>query len=312
MTKTRAIKISLITFSVIFTTITITVLSIINYFLPYSSIRPVRLTHNKIVKIFYKHEKPSNYNLKYDKFTLNVDKGITLKGWFIHSQSDIPKGTIIMMHGIATSKESLLLMADSLATHGYNCLPFDSRAHGESGGVNCTFGYYEKNDVSKIISAIIKKYPDSPPFGIYGCSLGAAIGIQAMALDKRIKSAVVESPFASLKETVDHYWYNMSGLRINYIPDEALKRSERIARFWVDSVMPEKSAYMIHNPVMVVYAEHDKNIPVTQSFRVFRNIKSQDKKLYEVKGADHNSIVKFGGHKYFKDVIDYFDRNLNP
>ncbi|TAL67103.1 MAG: alpha/beta fold hydrolase [Bacteroidetes bacterium] len=310
MTKAKAIKISIITLSVLAVTLTITVLAIINYFLPYSSIRPVRLTHNKIVKLFYKHEKPSNYYLKYENFVLTVDKGITLRGWFIHAQTSKPKGTIIMMHGIATSKESLLLMADSLSHHGYNCIPFDSRAHGESGGVNCTFGYYEKHDVSKIISDVIKKYPYSPPFGIYGCSLGAAIGIQAMAQDNRIKCSVVESPFASLKETVDHYWYNVSGLRINYIPNEALKRSERIARFWVDSVQPEKSAYLIHNPVMVVYAEKDRNIPNSQSKRVFRNIKSPDKKLYEVKGADHYSIVKYGGHKYFAAVIDYFDRNL--
>ena len=310
MIRTKIIKFSAITLTALFVITIVAVLAIINYFLPYSSIRPVRITHNKIVKLFYKHEKPSDYNLKYENFILSVDKGIILRGWFIHSRFEKPKGTIIMMHGIATSKESLLLMADSLSAHGYNCLPFDSRAHGESGGINCTFGYYEKHDVTKIINEIQKKYPDSGPFGVYGCSLGAAIGIQAMALDGRIRTAVVESPFASLKETVDHYWYNTSGLRINYIPEEALKRSEKIAHFLVDSVKPVRSAFYVHNPVMVVYAEKDKNIPFNQTYRVFKNIKSHDKKLYEVKGADHYSIIKYGGHKYFKSVMDYFDRNM--
>ena len=310
MNKTKIIKILLISFSVLIILLVITTYTLINYFLPYSPIRPVRLTHYKISKLFFKHTKPEDLKLKYDNFDVNVAKNIWLDGWFIYAETGKPKGTILLMHGISSSKESQLNFADSLTHYGYNCILFDSRAHGESGGLNCTFGYYEKYDVIKIITEAMKRYPDSPPYGIYGCSLGAAIAIQTMAIDKRIKCSVVESPFSTLRETVYHYWYHMSGLIYDYIPEEALKNSEKIAHFRVDSVKPEKSAFFVYKPVMVVFAEKDRNIPYNQTYRVYKNLKSPIKEFYGVKGADHYSIIRFGGTKYFMEVKNFFDRNL--
>ena len=51
-----------------------------------------------------------------------------------------------------------LLLAKVLHEHHFNVMIYDSRAHGESGGKYCTYGYYEKHDVQVAIYEAQKKY----------------------------------------------------------------------------------------------------------------------------------------------------------
>jgi cephalosporin-C deacetylase-like acetyl esterase len=48
-------------------------------------------------------------------------------------------------------------------------------------------------------------------FGVWGQSLGGAIGLQAIGFDKRIKFGIIESAFSSFKITVDDYFKLYAG-----------------------------------------------------------------------------------------------------
>jgi pimeloyl-ACP methyl ester carboxylesterase len=54
----------------------------------------------------------------------------------------------------------------------FDVLAYDSRAHGESGGNACTYGYYEKRDLSRAIDLIGLR-----PVVALGISLGAAVAL---------------------------------------------------------------------------------------------------------------------------------------
>ena len=64
------------------------------------------------------------------------------------------------------------------------------RGHGESRGTYCTFGYKEKYDIVSVIDEIMLDKRLSKNIGIWGQSLGGAIALQTMAIDKRIKYGV--------------------------------------------------------------------------------------------------------------------------
>lgn len=81
---------------------------------------------------------------------------------------------------------------------------FDSRAHGESQGKYCTYGFYEKKDISAIVDFIGPKYRNVN-IGIWGNSLGAAVAIQAMEYDSRILFGIIESTFTDLSQIVFDY-----------------------------------------------------------------------------------------------------------
>ena len=270
----------------------------INNYLAYSPIRPSRVALNGIT--------PSKFNLRYNDFNITVEDTITLKGWFVFTDAIKPHGTIFLLHGIGSNKSAMLENAKLLVSNGYNCVLYDARANGESGGLNCTFGYYEKKDLSSFIDSVLIRFPESGPIGAFGHSMGAAVIIQTLEYDKRIKCAVVESSFSNLRETIYDYSQAIYNLKLNTLVDRALIRSEDIAKFKVDDVNPSQSAKLIWQPVMVVHGLGDEKISYKYGKEIFNNLKSPFKKWYQIPGAKHNNISIAGGKDLDSAIVHYF------
>ncbi|HEX9656560.1 MAG TPA: alpha/beta fold hydrolase, partial [Bacteroidota bacterium] len=151
------------------------------HILPYSPIRPSRCTAETLSKYYDHVLTPSAAGLDWTNFDITVEDTIHLRGWFVNSKANPAQGTIFLLHGIASCKPTMIPTAELLPSQGFNCVLYDSRANGESGGLNCTFGYFEKQDLSAYIDSTIVRFPNSKPYGVLGNSLGAAVALQAMA-----------------------------------------------------------------------------------------------------------------------------------
>ncbi len=276
----------------------------------YAPIKPLRVTGKTIEKYWGQDVSPEHYGLSYSDFDVIVDDSITLKGLFINSKKNKAKGTIIILHGIASCKESMLGVAASFADTGYNCILYDSRANGESGGKYCTFGYYEKYDVSKYIDAALSKYKNVEPFGIYGHSLGAAVAVQAMAKDHRIKCGVIVSPFADLREIVHDYVKRISFIPFYFFSNMIIDKSGEIANFPADSVKPEISAKQITQPVMIIHGLNDERIAPENGKRIFNNLASKEKEWYPIPGGGHNNLSILEGNEFRSKVVNFYLAHL--
>jgi pimeloyl-ACP methyl ester carboxylesterase len=252
---------------------------------------------------------PESFGLKSEILKVTSEDSITLTGWFIPSQK-ISNATMILLHGIRASKEQMLPMAKTFSNAGFNTVLFDSRAHGESGGKYCTFGYYEKKDISKIID-ILKQKDSNMIIGIYGTSLGGAIALQAMEIDNRIKCGVIESTFATLREVISDYMKQMFVFGPMPLSNIALDRAAKIAQFNPDNVKPENSAKNICNPVFVAHGDQDANINYSNGFRIFNNLKSVNKEWHLVKGANHFNVSKEGGKEYQEALMNFLKNSFN-
>lgn len=281
------------------------------HILPYSPIRPYRITRDDVHRMFVRGSTPSDFDLNYKTLDVLVEDTLHLKGWFICAQSDKSQGTIVLLHGIGSCKESLLPLADTLAHHGFNSVIYDLRAHGESDGVNCTFGYYEKNDVVAVINYVQKNIGNSAPYAVLGHSLGAAVAVQAMAIDSCIACGIAVSTFANLRETLHDYWRQISGIPFTLIPDIALRNSEQIASFTVDSVHPESDSRSIYRPMMIIHGTADKKISIDYGKRVYANLQSPEKKWYPLEGAGHDNLDVIGGSKYYETIVIFFLHHLH-
>jgi pimeloyl-ACP methyl ester carboxylesterase len=109
-----------------------------------------------------------------------VGDGVTLKGWLFRAKGE-RRGAIVYLHGSADNRALVAGVAKRHVPRGYDVLAYDSRAHGESTGDACTYGYCEKRDMAKAIDFL-----QVPGPGILGVSLGAAVALQAAADDARI------------------------------------------------------------------------------------------------------------------------------
>jgi len=283
----------------------------VEHVLPYSPIKPHRITHSEIVNAVHGEPVPETLGLRSERFDITVEDSIALKGWFIHADSSRPMGTVAVLHGIASCKEAMLPMARALARAGFNCILFDSRAHGESGGEFCTFGYYEKRDLSCYIDSTLARFEKvAGPIAVIGGSLGAAVALQAMETDPRIRCGVVESPFATLREVVYDYMKRLSGVPVRQVSDRALTRAGEIAHFPVDSVRPEESALHVVQPVMVVHGLLDKHISPDYGKRVFQNLRSPEKEWIPVSQGTHFNLASMGGEAYKRQIIDFLRKHM--
>ena len=192
------------------------------YIAPYGITQPPR------VKV---STTPNELGLISKTLVIETKDDIELRGYWIMSKTDTTKGIVILIHGIGGCKEHFLNLANELSKKGIASIVFDGRAHGQSGGKFCTYGFKEKMDVAQIVDKIKQQEPNLP-IGVWGNSLGGAIAIQSLEYDNRIEFGIIESTFTDLNQIVYDYKRRiLKGVGIRSVSDYALRRAGKIADF---------------------------------------------------------------------------------
>ena len=235
--------------------------------------------------------------------------GISLSCYISYSNTTITKGTVILLHGIRSRKEHFVALSERLANAGYNAVAVDLRAHGKSGGTHCTFGVKEKKDISKIIDYLITEEKIITPIGVWGQSLGGAIGLQAMGTDKRIAFGIIESTFTDF-ETITHDYFQFH-LGFNWKPltHYLVHRAGKITDFNPEEAKPIAFCEKITQPIVLVHGNKDQRISITYAKENYAAIPSLQKEFLEIDQANHLNVWKIGGDAYFEKVIGFMDRN---
>jgi pimeloyl-ACP methyl ester carboxylesterase len=208
--------------------------------------------------------------------------GVRIRGWRLRP-AGVPRGTVIYLHGSADNRTSGLFVAERFTRRGYDVVVYDSRAHGESEGEACTYGYYEKQDLRRVIDTV-----EHGPVAVIGVSLGGAVALQAAAVDARIRTVVAVSAFSDLRTVATERAPRIAS------PDDleaAFRLAEATAHFQVGDVSPVASAREIAVPVLLVHGEDDHETPAAHSQRVFAALPGP-KRLLLVPGAGHNDALR--------------------
>jgi dipeptidyl aminopeptidase/acylaminoacyl peptidase len=232
---------------------------------------------------------------------------LKISSYLTYSSLDTIKGTIIMLHGIRSSKESFIGLSSKLSKLGYNSVALDSRAHGQSEGTHCTFGVKEKKDISKLIDILTNEEKIANNIGVWGKSLGGAIGLQAVGNDKRIKFAIIESTFSDFKTiTKDYFKYHL-GFNIDILTNYLVYRAGQIANFDIEEAKPLKYCENINQPILIVHGNKDQRIDIKYARQNFEKIPSEKKEFIEVQNANHLNVWKTGGEKYFNRILKFIE-----
>ncbi len=265
-----------------------------------------------IIKPYKKHLEvtPSKYNVRFNEVTVSTADSFTLKGYHTFAKTNDTKGVMILVHGVGGCKEHFLALSAQLADIGISSYLFDGRAHGESSGDYCTYGYHEKNDIRQIVDLIKLEYPNLP-VGIWGNSLGGAIAIQTLAIEPRLEFGIIESTFTDLHTiTYDYKKRILKGIGIKALTDYALNRAAQIANFNPDEVRPIDAVRHIEQPMFIAHGTADKHIKVEYGKALFEGLKSKNKIWYPIKGGLHTNLSKVGGDEYHDTLFDFILKNV--
>ena len=210
--------------------------------------------------------------------------GLVLSGWQCSTSSAERRGTILYLHGIADNRSSATGVIERFVPAGFDVIAYDGRGHGASGGDRCTYGFHEKRDLQLVLDHTGRK-----DVVVIGHSLGAAIALQAAAIEPRIRAVVAVSTFSDLRTiATERAWYFPA-----WSLTPAFARAERDGAFVVDEVSPVKAAALIAAPVLLVHGEQDVNTPPAHSRRVFEALRAS-KRILVVPGADHVNVLNSG------------------
>lgn len=252
---------------------------------------------------------PAHLGMRYEERTVYSAEGIALSSWLLRPPCN-PVGTVIILHGVSESKIAPLPLAKHLYDHCFNVFLYDSRRHGDSGGNFCTYGFYEKHDVSTAITYLLSRTDvHTGKIGLFGSSMGAAIAIQAAAIDHRIAAVVAESGFARLRTTFDDYQKRMIKLPFHYLRNIVIKRSEHLAHFRANAVTPVEAVREVRVPLLLIHGTADRLIRHEYSEEIFRNA-NQPKELWLIPGATHSDVPEIGGTEYMRRIEAFFRLHL--
>ncbi|HTY37288.1 MAG TPA: alpha/beta fold hydrolase, partial [Bacteroidota bacterium] len=148
---------------------------------------------------------PRDAGLPQEDLFLATHEGFKLSCWFV-KQPHGARGTVIYLHGVGDCKIGGVPYARLFFGRGFNVFLYDSRRHGLSEGLYCTYGFHEKNDLALVID-YLKSRTDITigRIGVFGTSMGAAVALQAAALDTRIDAVIAEASFTDLRTIMVDY-----------------------------------------------------------------------------------------------------------
>lgn len=242
-------------------------------------------------------------------FQVRASDGVVLQGWKVKPAQ--PNGDwVLLYHGVSDNRTGTLGHAEFLLRHNYSVVMMDSRAHGESSGTMCTYGWKERYDTVSVVNAL---YATEHVRHLYalGVSMGAAIALQS-AVEPRIEAVAAEASFANLREVS----YDYAGLEISpwigktlFRPASmmAMHEAEKEGGFSADDVSPEKAVATRAFPVLLICGSNDRRIPCRHSQRIFNAAKGP-KQIWEVPGAGHAAALGAAPAEYENRVVSFFEK----
>jgi pimeloyl-ACP methyl ester carboxylesterase len=225
--------------------------------------------------------------------------GLQLKGWQCQAAT-VRRGSIVYLHGIADNRSSASGVMERFTRRGFDTAAYDSRAHGESDGDTCTYGFFEKQDLHRILDTA-----GPGPIVLIGASLGGAVALQEAARDSRVTAIVAAETFSDLRTVA------VERAPVFFTPgitERAFRVAEQQGRFSVDDVSPLASAAEITIPVLLIHGADDSDTPPDHSRRILGALKGP-KRLILVPGARHNQSLT---RDVWDDVERWVDEVIFP
>ncbi|MGX7091511.1 alpha/beta hydrolase [Hutsoniella sourekii] len=200
---------------------------------------------------------------------------------YLRLDPDLPKGTLIMVHGLGGTKKINPQVMKIFYDMGYRVLSYDQRNSGENQADYNTYGCLESLDCLDMIQFAKGEFPDEPII-LWGESNGGATAILAASqANDWIDVLILDCPLSDGSELIRQVFAQIEQDKgipssyLNWCGD--LFTQLKIGVSYEDmNVLDEASQLTM--PVLITSSSIDQVLPVHMSPDIYQAIKHSDKK----------------------------------
>jgi alpha-beta hydrolase superfamily lysophospholipase len=182
---------------------------------------------------------------------------------------------IVILHGAGSCKENHHDYARLSQAAGFAAVCFDQRGHGQSEGA---MGAGAARDVTAIAALLRGRIGSKAPIALRGSSMGGYLAIvSAQLLDAAALVAICPAGTQLLRS-------GLAARTFSFSVDEPA-----FASFLASNDL-FAAAQALAAPLLIVHAEADERVPVSQSRELAQHVRAPGSRLIVIAGGDHRSI----------------------
>lgn len=248
---------------------------------------------------------PDAFDLSYETHYLDGHNPVELEAWYVpHPQS---QATVVMFHGYATAKSSMLAEAQALHELGYSTFLVDFRGSGGSNQSSTSVGYYEAEDVATSFAYVRTRLGQETVI-LYGQSMGGVAVLRAVAnLDVKPSGIIIEAIFDTMTGTVANR-FDAIGLPAFPATHALIFWASVIGGHWGFDHNPVDYAPLVDAPVLILHGAADTRATLTQAEAVYAQL-DVDKRFEVFQDVGHESYVAVHPEQW-KEAIGHLSRWL--
>ncbi|HEY4439470.1 MAG TPA: alpha/beta fold hydrolase [Candidatus Elarobacter sp.] len=211
--------------------------------------------------------------------SLTTLDGATLRGWS-YDGADRAMPTIVFFNRNGTTIRDNDATYRRIAAIGPSVVVYDYRGYGFSTGLPGI--HFMQEDAVKIVQAATR---DAGTRGVvvFGHSLGTAVAAYAAA-HTPVAGVILAAPFASAEEELP------IALQAAGVPSAAAAAMTP-ATDAIDAFGVVTFAGQFQAPLLILHGTADTEVPIAQAREVYAASVSTPKRLVELEGVDHQSVV---------------------
>ncbi|MEJ7610880.1 MAG: alpha/beta hydrolase [Ferruginibacter sp.] len=221
--------------------------------------------------------------------TIKLQSNKIIECWYIKAAQ--AKETVILFHGYAGQKSSMLDKSDEFHRLGYNTLLVDFMGSGGSEGNQTTIGYKEAEEVKTCFEFLSKQ--GEQKIYLFGTSLGAVAIMKAINdYGLQPKGIIIECPFGTMYQTT------CARFKIMKVPTFPMAG---LLVFWggvqnnfpAFEHQPVEYAKSITCPALLLYGEMDDRVSRKEIDKIYNNLAGpKTLKTYPLSGHE-NYLLKY-------------------
>lgn len=246
---------------------------------------------------------PRERGLSFETWTIPVESGVTLEAWSIAAPK--PLGVVLLFHGYADRKASVLPEAEAFLDEGWNVVLVDLRGSGGSSGEVTSIGFHEARDVEASVRFVRERF-DGMRVVVWGVSMGGAASLRAVgSLGVSVNGLILEAPFATLHSAVVNRFRSL-GVPAFGLADLLVFWGGQQQAFDGFAHNPVVYARGVRTPTLLSLGSRDQRVLMPEGRAIFEALAGA--KQFEIfEGLGHQSLFRGNSDQWTRVVRAFLE-----